>query len=101
MILQYSKSKPHNTGVYDGYDYSTYGGSSYYYPTTGVSSAPKASTATVVEAPPAISGIINQQVRGIGSGIHQPKDDIVSEHLDMQSEINKQSASKKETKVNY
>ncbi|CAG8516169.1 18829_t:CDS:2, partial [Racocetra fulgida] len=110
----YSSSVPYqsstNTGVYDGYDYSTYGSSNYYYPTTGVSSTPKASTATVVEAPPAIvntvsmssnsskTGIIHQE-RGISSGIHQPKDDIISGHIDMQSGINKQSTSKKKPKT--
>ncbi|CAG8748352.1 17422_t:CDS:2 [Dentiscutata erythropus] len=109
----YSSSVPYqntNSGTYDGYDYSSYGSSNYYYSTTGVSSAPKASTATVVEAPPAIvntsvsmssgkSGIMHQQDRGMNSGIHQPKDDILSGHLDMQSGINKQSTSKKKPKT--
>ncbi|CAG8487397.1 14923_t:CDS:2 [Gigaspora rosea] len=107
----YSSNVPYqntNSGSYDGYDYSTYGSSNYYYPSSGVSSAPKASTATVVEAPAIVntsvsmssskSGIMHQD-RGISSGIHQPKDDIVSGHLDMQSGINKQSTSKKKPKT--
>ncbi|CAG8435097.1 3051_t:CDS:2 [Scutellospora calospora] len=98
-----------NSSTYDNYEYSSYGSNNYYY--SGASSAPKASTATVVEAPavvntshsmssnPSKSAMIQHQDRGINSGIHHAKDDIVSGHYDMQSGINKQPGSKKKPKT--